>query len=505
MFIKFVSSVLALFCFLFLVGCSGSKGSNETSFKINNSTAKSYPDSQVLIKPDISNSENKPVYLRWSQISGDVSIIPSNTYVYTNDVYSFTSPQNNSTMDKTITFKVELSDKPFDNNPSIVSSAIITYTLLSGYPKIPSDAKFFPINDNQVKTTINNSMINQIKDTCLLMFGSNSTSLEGVTCQVSLPSISSDVCGYPTESYYIKSYLNTNPSDIRTNIIGDCGGLWSDRYTKLIYKNDEIPNGIIGGYFNKNNNPKYKDFPSSIDASMSLYVINNIIKSGRIPVFSATHILFDNNNNLRPDAEQRLKNSVAKFPNVFNDPKLLIEVQDEPYWNLGKPLEIDLNKSINETKQALALVRKYVPTASIGIVFVSLYNQNPTIKKGMIEVMPLCDWVSVDPYAFNSTEYSDRLNETVDFTKLANEYSPNAKKYLIIQGFGPLDINEWNNTNTIQYEDFLGKMFDYSVTYYDGAIMFGWTDGNGDIMSQRGMYYPKDLKEFIINKINSLY
>ena len=193
---------------------------------------------------------------------------------------------------------------------------------------------------------------------------------------------------------------------------------------------------------------------------------------------------------IAPEAEQKL----IQYANDNTDllvPGVRVLVLDELYWNPVAPSDsIDvLQPQLDALKTAVALVRRYIPKASIGITvtpYAAFGKPNTTdyIKKAM----PLVDWVGTDPYWLGDPANIPSLNDwSRTFNALAKQANPAVETWFIAQAFklAPWDLATFNS--------FIATQLGYAEQY-DNILFFGWQFVSEIDGSTAGMFFPPETK-----------
>ena len=193
---------------------------------------------------------------------------------------------------------------------------------------------------------------------------------------------------------------------------------------------------------------------------------------------------------MAPDAELKL----IQYANDNRDllvPGIRVLISDEVFWNTTDPSDTStaLQPQLDALKAAVALVRKYIPTASIGIT-VTPYatfgrpNTLEYVKKAVAEV----DWVGTDPYWLGDPANVQDLNDwSSSFNGMAKQANPGVETWFIAQAF---KLAPWDPAT---FNSFIATQLQYAEQY-DNILFFGWQFVSEIDVSAAGVNFPPETK-----------
>ena len=190
------------------------------------------------------------------------------------------------------------------------------------------------------------------------------------------------------------------------------------------------------------------------------------------------------------DAEQRLIQYALDNKDLLV-PGIRVLVADEVYWNPvvpGDSLAI-LQPQLNALGAAIALVRKHIPQASVGIT-VTPYAAigNPNTLEYTKKAIALVDWVGTDPYWFGeASTIADLHAWSSSFHGIAKQANPKVETWFIAQAF---KFPAWDLP---MFNDFIRQQLVYAQTY-DHVLFFGWQFVSEIDMAAAGMNFSPETK-----------
>ncbi|MBI2771829.1 MAG: hypothetical protein HYX47_19560 [Burkholderiales bacterium] len=173
---------------------------------------------------------------------------------------------------------------------------------------------------------------------------------------------------------------------------------------------------------------------------------------------------------LAPNVEQQLA-QYASDNRALLVPGIRVLVADEVYWN--PPDQDDstpvLQRQLDALAQAVALVRKYIPLASVGVT-ATPYSSfgRPNTVAFIRKAIALVDWVGTDAYWLGDPATVPALHAwSRDFPALAKAANPRVETWYIAQAFR---LPSWDLAT---FRAFIGEELGYAQAY-DGVLFFGW-------------------------------
>ncbi|OYU43401.1 MAG: hypothetical protein CFE44_18580 [Burkholderiales bacterium PBB4] len=193
---------------------------------------------------------------------------------------------------------------------------------------------------------------------------------------------------------------------------------------------------------------------------------------------------------IAPDAEQRLV-QYAKDNADLLTPGIRVLVADEVYWNPAAPTDSvgALQAQLDALSVAIALVRKHIPQASIGITITPYATfGKPNTLEFVKRAVARVNWVGTDPYWFGNAADIPQLHDwSRTFHALAKQANPQVETWFIAQAFKE---SAWN---TATYNAFTAEQLGYAEQY-DHIIFFGWQFVSEIDLSTAGVNFPAETK-----------
>lgn len=199
-----------------------------------------------------------------------------------------------------------------------------------------------------------------------------------------------------------------------------------------------------------------------------------------------------------PDAEQQLAR-YARDHAALLVPGIRLLVADEVFLNPlaaatepGAPAVDDgavMQRQLDAIQQALAMVRRVMPQASVGIT-VSPYATfgRPQTLDYIKKAIALADWVGTDPYWLDDGTPVQLLHDwSRTFPALAKAANPKVETWLIAQAF---KLPVWH---TDGFNSYMAQHLGYAPLY-DNVLFFGWQFTSELDPRSAGMYFPAETK-----------
>ena len=206
------------------------------------------------------------------------------------------------------------------------------------------------------------------------------------------------------------------------------------------------------------------------------------------------HGVTDSLGNLRsalaPDAEQKLIQYASDNKDLLV-PGIRVLVTDEVFWTPSDPSDsvASLERQVTVLKAAVALVRKHIPQASIGITVTPYAAQGrPNTLAYSLKAVALVDWVGTDPYWLgdpSSIPYLHGWSRT--FHGLARQANPKVETWFIAQAF---KFADWDLAT---FNSFIAEQLGYA-DQYDHLLFFGWQYVSEIYSSTAGKFFPLETK-----------
>lgn len=191
-----------------------------------------------------------------------------------------------------------------------------------------------------------------------------------------------------------------------------------------------------------------------------------------------------------PGAEQKLIQYALDNKDLLV-PGIRLLVADEVFWNPTVPSDsVDvLQPQLTALGDALALVRKHIPQASVGIT-VTPYAAigQPNTLAYIKKAIALVDWVGTDPYLFDDLTVVQSLHDwSRTFHGVAKQANPKVETWFIAQAF------KFPQTDLAIFNGFIAQELVYAEQY-DHLLFFGWQFASEIDMAAAGVNFPAETK-----------
>jgi len=191
-----------------------------------------------------------------------------------------------------------------------------------------------------------------------------------------------------------------------------------------------------------------------------------------------------------PDAEARLI-AYAQANAALLKPGTRVLVADEVFWRPGEQApdtEAVLQPQLDALRAAIALVRKVLPQAKVGIT-VTPYAAigRPNTLEYSKRAIALADWVGTDPYWLGGDNVALLHDWSRTFHAVAKAANPTVETWYIAQAF---KLPDWN---TATYNAFIKQQLVYAEGY-DHILFFGWQFVSEIDASTAGMHFTGDTR-----------
>lgn len=194
---------------------------------------------------------------------------------------------------------------------------------------------------------------------------------------------------------------------------------------------------------------------------------------------------------MAPDTEQKLTQYVSANADLLgNGTRVLIT--DEVFSGTADDSDsvVALERQLTALKAGVAMVRKYIPQASIGIT-VSPYaaQGKPNTLAYALKAVALVDWVGTDPYWLGDPSNVAYLHEwSRTFHGLAKQANPNVETLFIAQAF------KFPSWDLAVFNSFIAQELVHAEQY-DGILFFGWQFVSEIDISTAGKFLPDASKQ----------
>lgn len=187
-------------------------------------------------------------------------------------------------------------------------------------------------------------------------------------------------------------------------------------------------------------------------------------------VFHGAGTVGRSHNKVADDAEAKLAQYVADNQRLLT-PGVRVLIMDEVYWNppdASDAVQV-LQPQLDALQAGVALVRKYIPHAKVGIT-VTPYaaSGRPNTLAYIQRAVALVDWVGTDPYWFGDAGNVQELHAwSGSFHGIAKQANPRVETWFIAQAFKD---PRWDTTT---FNAYMAQQLAYA-DQYDHLIFFGW-------------------------------
>lgn len=198
-----------------------------------------------------------------------------------------------------------------------------------------------------------------------------------------------------------------------------------------------------------------------------------------------------NHDKVADDAEQNLLRYIANNRALLV-PGVRVLILDEIYWN--PPDARDTNAVLEPQLQALkagvALVRKHLPQARIGITVTPYAAMDrPNTLAYIQRAIALVDWVGTDPYWLGDPATIPSLHQwSRSFHTLAKAAHPAVETWFIAQAF------KFQNWDTAVFNAFIAEQLGYA-DQYDHVLFFGWQHTSELDPASAGKFFAPATKD----------
>ena len=193
---------------------------------------------------------------------------------------------------------------------------------------------------------------------------------------------------------------------------------------------------------------------------------------------------------LVPDAERRLLAYAAEHADLLA-PGVRVLVCDEVFWNATDAADTvaALQPQLDALRAAVALVRRHLPTASVGIT-VTPYAAfgRPNTLDAILQAVALVDWVGTDPYWMGEPAQIPALHGwSRTFHALARQARPTVETWFIAQAF---KLPAWD---LAAFNAFIAEQLTLAEQY-DHIMFFGWQFASELDPASIGARFPPETK-----------
>lgn len=194
---------------------------------------------------------------------------------------------------------------------------------------------------------------------------------------------------------------------------------------------------------------------------------------------------------IAPDAELKLTQYVSDNADLLGV-GVRVLITDEVFSSSGDDTDsvVALERQFTALKAGVALVRKYIPQASIGIT-VSPYaaQGKPNTLAYALKAVALVDWVGTDPYWLGDPSTVAYLHEwSRTFHSLAKQANPHVETLFIAQAF------KFPSWDLAVFNSFIAQELVHAEQY-DGILFFGWQFVSEIDISTAGKFFPDASKQ----------
>ena len=268
-----------------------------------------------------------------------------------------------------------------------------------------------------------------------------------------------------------------------------CGGGTSASASDPAYP----PTRLVGEVFAISSEISASDFRTNAGYSGNPSTSRALQASGRKNILDMLFMLHPAGGSdalIAPDAEQKLVDYVREHGDLLT-PGVRVLVQDEIFWQLcqGCATPAYLQAKLEALQTAVALVRSYIPQASVGVT-VTPYAvfENPLVQDYISLAIALVDWVGTDPYWLGDPRLIDRLHDwSATFPAMARRAHPGVETWFIAQAF---KFPDWDSAT---FDAFIARQLVYAESY-DHILFFGWKFASELDSATQGQYFSPQTR-----------
>ena len=279
---------------------------------------------------------------------------------------------------------------------------------------------------------------------------------------------------------------------LTATFLAACGGGSSSSSTP----NPAVPTRLVGEIFSSASEFATSELKINAGYAGNLPTSRAIQASGKTNLLdllfmsSITDALGNLRSALPADAEKKLVQYASDNKDLLV-PGIRLLVTDEVFWTPSDLADnvASLERQLSALKAAIALVRKHIPQASIGITVTPYAAQGrPNTLAYSLKAVALVDWVGTDPYWLgdpSNIQYLHSWSRT--FNSLAKQANPAVETWFIAQAFkfAAWDLPAFNSFTTEQ----LGY-----ADQYDRILFFGWQYVSEIDSSTAGKFFSGETK-----------
>lgn len=194
-----------------------------------------------------------------------------------------------------------------------------------------------------------------------------------------------------------------------------------------------------------------------------------------------------------PGAEQSLIQYIKDNSDLLAVPGIRVLISDEVFWDPTAAASTDsinaLQAELDALSAAAAMVRRYIPNASIGVTIAPHVTfGRPNTLDYVKKVIPLVDWVATDPYWLGDSTSIQALHDwSRTFNALAKTANPKVETWFIAQAF---KLPTWDLPT---FNSFIAEELAYAADY-DGVLFFGWQFVSEIDIAAAGMNFTPETK-----------
>jgi hypothetical protein len=309
------------------------------------------------------------------------------------------------------------------------------------------------------------------------------------------------ICGYPAVPAIVMACRGS--SCVSEIYVQACSTSFPDTTnTGATYVAPIGGNPNFAGTINENGDFGTQDFSTRLDFTGNLNAANLMVRQGRTPILGLGALFMNNDGSLKADAREVFKRAVARFPTVFNNPDLIVEIADEPF--LRTTTAEARNLQVDGILKSSAMIREFFPKVRIGVTIAPTWDTEPFLLPTVDRIMPAMNWIATDPYLLAFSEVSAVVLKAFQFNTYIRTKFPGIPTWLIVQGFAPVFEKppaQWGQAEINTYAWFLSGIQNASKSY-DGVLIWGWNAVNELQDEYSGENFPKVIKDMYIAASN---
>lgn len=260
----------------------------------------------------------------------------------------------------------------------------------------------------------------------------------------------------------------------------------------------------LAGSFHEPNSLSLQPFASGSDIGEALVYPDPTYPGGKRYDYSATrfaieqghdpmtslNFLLDPQRRLLPHSFDLLDRIIDDNPEIFNHPKLILNVIDEVFWRGSYVANAeDRRAEVATFKAIVSHLRAKIPKARLGFSVTPFVwdpewqgrGSDAIVLEDIAALLPVVDGVAADPYFWSPSEQNAMraANNATAFANFLDQRAPKRiLRILVLQGFGPLDFPRephlWSEKQIASFNNASAPLFEIARKRYDVAMIWGF-------------------------------